>query len=123
MPSGGEPAGESVGDERDGFERRLREARARRGLDKPAGSSGGGLPTGSWGIGFRAGVEVVSALVVGVVIGLLLDRWLGTTPWGLIGMFFLGAGAGIVNVYRAVTGVGYAPGYRSMRKPEDGPDQ
>ena len=52
-----------------------------------------------------------------------LDRWLGTTPWGLIGMFFLGAGAGIVNVYRAVNGIGYAPGYRKQPGPESGSEQ
>jgi len=95
--------GESLGDERDGFERRLREARARQGLDKPAGSSGGGLPAGPWGIGFRAGVEVVSALVVGVVIGLLLDRWLGTWPWLFLLFFVAGSAAGILNVYRLFT--------------------
>ena len=90
-----------MGDERDGFERRLREARAKRGLDKPAGeSAGGGLPTGPWGIGFRAGVEVVSALVVGVVIGLLLDRWLGTWPFLFLLFFLAGSAAGVLNVYR-----------------------
>ena len=92
-------------DERDdsGFERRLREARARRGLDAPkegAPGSSGGLPTGAWGIGFRAGVEVVSALVVGVVIGLVLDRWLGTWPWLFLLFFVAGSAAGILNVYR-----------------------
>jgi ATP synthase protein I len=90
-----------LGDERDGFERRLREARARQGLDKPAGGdAGGGLPPGPWGIGFRAGVEVVSALAVGVVIGLLLDRWLGTWPWLFLLFFVAGSAAGILNVYR-----------------------
>jgi ATP synthase protein I len=89
-----------VGDERDGFERRLQEARARQGLDKPAGSAVGGLPTGSWGIGFRAGVEVVSALVVGVLIGFGLDRWFGTWPWLFLLFFVAGSAAGILNVYR-----------------------
>lgn len=90
-------------DERDsGFERRLREARSRRGLDKPSGDEhgGGGLPTGPWGIGFRAGVEVVSALVVGVAIGLLLDRWLGTWPWLFLVFFVMGSVAGVLNLYR-----------------------
>ena len=88
-------------DERDGFERRLQEAQARQGLDKPtAGGGRGGLPAGPWGIGFRAGLEVVSALVVGVAIGLMLDRWLGTWPWIFLLFFVLGAAAGILNVYR-----------------------
>jgi ATP synthase protein I len=48
----------------------------------------------------RAGVEVVSALVVGIVIGFLLDRWLGTWPWLFLVFFVLGSAAGILNVYR-----------------------
>lgn len=89
-------------DERDGgFEQRLRDARAKRGLDRPKGeASKGSLPGGPWGIGFRAGVEVVAALVVGIVIGLLLDRWLGTWPWLFLVFFVLGSAAGIMNVYR-----------------------
>ena len=87
-------------DEQDGFDRRLQEARAKRGLDKTAEAGRGALPTGPWGIGFRAGVEVVSALVVGIVIGLLLDRWLGTWPWLFLLFFVAGSAAGILNVYR-----------------------
>ncbi len=91
----------SGGDGDAGFERRLREARARRGLDKPAGGGrGGSLPAGSLGVGFRAGVEVVAALVVGVAIGLALDRWLGTWPWLFLLFFVLGSAAGVMNVYR-----------------------
>ena len=71
---------------------------------------------GGVGFAFRIGVELVAALVVGVGIGLLLDRWLGTAPWFLIGFFFIGAGAGIVNVYRATSSYGLAVGYR---KPTD----
>jgi ATP synthase protein I len=92
---------ESSGGDGGGFDRRLQEARARRGLDKPAGGKrDGGLPTGPWGVGFRAGVEVVAALGVGVIIGLVLDRWLGTWPWLFLLFFVLGSAAGILNVYR-----------------------
>lgn len=87
-------------DEREGFERRLQEARSRRGLDKPPKASPGGLPSGPWGIGFRAGVELVSALAVGVLIGWALDRWLGTFPWLFLLFFVLGAAAGVMNIYR-----------------------
>jgi ATP synthase protein I len=92
-------------DDKDGFEERLREARTRRGLDKPKdglgpAGAGGNSP---WGFGARAGVEVVSALVVGVVIGLLLDRWLGTWPWLFLLFFVAGSAAGILNVYRLFT--------------------
>ena len=59
------------------------------------------------GVAFRIGVELVAALVVGVGIGLLLDNWLGTGPWFLVAFFFLGAAAGVLNVYRAASGIGY----------------
>ena len=85
--------------ERDGFEERLRQARSERGLDKPP-TSGGAVPHSPWGFGLRAGVEVVSALVVGIVIGFLLDRWLGTWPWFFLVFFVLGSVAGVLNVYR-----------------------
>jgi ATP synthase protein I len=84
--------------EQDSFEERLRQAQARRGKDP--GSAKSGLPRGNWGVGFRAGVEVVSALVVGIGIGWLLDRWLGTWPWLFLVFFVLGSAAGVMNVYR-----------------------
>lgn len=84
--------------EQDGFDKRLNAARTRQGLDRATGDAG--LPGGSWGMGFRAGVEVFSALVVGVVAGLLLDRWLGTWPWLFLLMFVLGSAAGVLNVFR-----------------------
>ncbi|MBC7942781.1 MAG: AtpZ/AtpI family protein [Chitinophagaceae bacterium] len=83
----------------DGFDKRLQDARTRQGLDR-ATDSKAGLPGGSWGLGFRAGVEIVSALVVGVVLGLLADRWLGTWPWLFLLFFVLGSVAGIMNVFR-----------------------
>jgi ATP synthase protein I len=86
-------------DERNGFEERLRQARAREGLDqRPAGR--GNLPQGPWGIGLRAGVEVVSALAVGIGLGIMLDRWLDTWPWLFLVFFVLGSAAGVLNVYR-----------------------
>lgn len=85
--------------EQDGFEERLRRARARHGVDTPPGASGR-PPQSPWGVGFRAGVEVVSALVVGVGLGWFLDRWLGTWPWLFLLFFVLGGAAGILNVYR-----------------------
>ncbi|WP_421992682.1 AtpZ/AtpI family protein [Roseococcus sp.] len=88
-------------DERNSFETRLKAARDRQGLDKPEASKGA-LPS-TWGFGLRAGVEIVSALIVGVGLGLMLDKWLGTSPWLFLVMFFLGAAAGMLNVYRLFT--------------------
>lgn len=88
------------------LDKRLREARTRR----PRGN-GKAASTGV-GLAFRIGTELVAGLVVGVGIGWLLDYWLGTKPWLMVLFFFLGAGAGILNVYRAVSGYGLAVGYR-----------
>jgi ATP synthase protein I len=69
-------------------------------MDPKPGSTGSGPEGAPWGVGFRAGVEVVSALVVGVGLGFLLDRWLGTWPWLFLVCFVLGSVAGVLNVYR-----------------------
>lgn len=92
------------------LDERLRSAReARDVVEKSRDKKPGGV-----GFAFRIGVELVAALIVGVGIGLLLDGWLGTAPWFLIGFFFIGSGAGIVNVYRATSNFGLAVGYREV---------
>lgn len=55
------------------------------------------------GIAFRVGVEMVAGLAVGAGIGLLVDHWLGTSPWGLVVFLVFGWGAGVLNVYRIMT--------------------
>ena len=52
--------------------------------------------------GFKISTELVSALVVGVGIGLIVDKYLGTKPFGLIIFFIFGAFAGILNIYRVM---------------------
>jgi ATP synthase protein I len=59
------------------------------------------------GMAFRVSVELVSALAVSVGIGWLIDSWLGIGPWAMVVMFFFGAAAGILNVYRVVEGLGF----------------
>lgn len=44
--------------------------------------------------------ELVGGLVGGGVIGWLLDRWLGTSPWLLLVMIFLGIIVAFRNIYR-----------------------
>jgi ATP synthase protein I len=51
--------------------------------------------------GFRLSTELVAAVLVGVGIGLLLDRWLGSSPLGMIVFLLLGFAAGILNVMRS----------------------
>jgi F0F1-type ATP synthase assembly protein I len=47
------------------------------------------------------GISFVLAIVMGAGIGLALDRWLGSSPWGFLVFFAIGVVAGILNVYRA----------------------
>jgi ATP synthase protein I len=51
--------------------------------------------------GFRLSTEMVAGVLVGSGLGWLIDRWLGTTPWGLILLLLLGFAAGVLNVMRA----------------------
>jgi ATP synthase protein I len=98
----------------DDLERRLRDAKERRRQEtKPRRlSTNEKAAQQGMGLAFRVGAELVSALVVGVGLGLLLDRWLGTAPWGLLIMFLLGSAAGFLNVFRAVKGLGYGVGFK-----------
>jgi ATP synthase protein I len=51
----------------------------------------------------KAGTDFIAALVVGVFLGYWIDRWLHTTPFGIIICLFLGFGAGFMNLYRSQT--------------------
>ena len=53
------------------------------------------------GNAFKLGTELVAAVVVGTIIGFILDSWFDTKPWLIIFFFFAGAAAGILNVIRA----------------------
>jgi ATP synthase protein I len=93
------------------LDERIRRARAKLDPQGDSGSAGASETAGWAGMAFRMGIEVFAALAVGCGMGLLLDRWLGTGPWLLILFFFLGSGAGVMNVYRASRGMGYSVGY------------
>lgn len=89
--------------------KRLDKARLERDQGQAAAGGGDASPTGSaLGFGFRIGVELVAALCVGLAFGWLAYRFL-PAPWGVIGLiafFFLGAGAGTLNVFRAAQNIG-----------------
>jgi ATP synthase protein I len=81
------------------------EARARAGEGRPR-QRGDVTSGGALGFGLRVGIELLAGLCVGVALGWASDRYIGTRPWGLIGGFLLGSAAGLVNVLRAVQGMG-----------------
>ena len=47
------------------------------------------------------GFSFVLAIVIGVAIGLSIDRWIGRGHFGFFIFFFLGLAAGVINVIRA----------------------
>ena len=72
-------------------------------------------PTGGIALAGRVTTELVAGVVVGTFIGWALDNWLGTTPTLMVVFFFLGSAAGMMNVWRALTGQGMAAGFVSEK--------
>ena len=55
----------------------------------------------SIGTAFKLSTELVSAVVLGTIIGFILDKTFGTKPWLILIFFFVGVIAGITNVIRS----------------------
>ena len=53
------------------------------------------------GTAFKLSTELVSAVVVGTIIGFILDKTFGTKPWLILIFFFVGVIAGITNVIKS----------------------
>ncbi|MDC0945715.1 AtpZ/AtpI family protein [Candidatus Pelagibacter sp.] len=53
------------------------------------------------GVAFKLSTELVSAVVVGTIIGFILDKTFGTKPWLILIFFFIGVVAGITNVIKS----------------------
>jgi len=118
--SGDSPPGGTSDDRKslDDLDARLRSAQAREAEAEgggPKNSTSSGL-----GMGLRIGVEMVAGLGVGLAIGWGLDHWLGTKPWLMILFFFLGAAAGILNAYRASSGMDDSVGLGAAQRRRDG---
>ena len=80
------------------FKTRLKIARSKLQKDKTINTDKKGIFIGS---AFKLGTELVAAVIVGTIIGFILDNWFGTKPILIIVFFFFGAAAGIVNVVKA----------------------
>ena len=80
------------------FKTRLRIAKSKikKQLDNDAEKRGSFM-----GNAFKLGTELVAAVMIGTIIGFILDSWFDTKPWLIIIFFFLGAAAGMLNVIRA----------------------
>ena len=60
-----------------------------------------GSNAASLGKALKISTELVAAVVVGSIIGFLLDDWFDTKPLLTICFFFMGVTAGILNVFRS----------------------
>jgi ATP synthase protein I len=63
----------------------------------------------------RVGVELAVTIVVGILLGYGLDRWLSTRPWLMLVGMVLGTVAGFRNLYRAIS-----PPVSNSKKGKDG---
>ena len=59
------------------------------------------VQTPNIGQAFKLSTELVAAVLVGTIIGFILDNWFDTKPWLIIIFFFVGVVAGILNVIRS----------------------
>lgn len=66
------------------------------------------------GQGYKAAADLSGGVIVGVILGLGLDRIAGSSPWGLIIFLMLGFCAGVVNMLR---GFGMALPWEGNRPP------
>jgi ATP synthase protein I len=96
------------------FEARLN--RLKEENSKKASTAAGQVQSG-YGMAFVIAADLVGGLIGGAAIGWLIDRWLGSAPMGLIAFFFLGAAAGMWNVYRTVRGYDMSLGFNQPITP------
>jgi len=65
-----------------------------------------------FGTFLKLGVELISAIIVGLVIGLFLDNYFQSKPIFLFIFLILGFAAGIMNVFRSVKKLGFEVGFK-----------
>jgi ATP synthase protein I len=95
---------------------KIREARKKQDILDAKTAGKVNVETTSAGTALRASTDLVAALMVGGFLGYWIDHWLGTKPWGMIIFFFLGFGAGFLNIYRSQMGQTSKAGFK--RPPE-----
>lgn len=93
----GQDFGEAEDPRLTALDERLRQARATEATRSGVKADGGGA-------GYAQGNRVISALIGSLVgsalIGWLIDRWFGTSPWGLIVLLFLGIAVAFRQIIR-----------------------
>ena len=77
-----------------------------------------GLPENGKTRAIRISTELIVAVAVGAGIGFLLDSWLETKPWFLVGFLLLGNAAGLWNIFRLTHGHRYKIGFKDGKIPK-----
>ena len=67
------------------------------------------------GMFLRTGVDLCSGIIIGLIIGLVLDKYFQTKPLFLIIFVFFGFAAGIMNVYRTTKKIGFEVGFKKKK--------
>jgi ATP synthase protein I len=115
----GQPASASGSDE--DLERRRLRLEASLATRRPESRDGKDNPksAGMTGVGaaLKLSSEFIAGIAVGVGIGWVIDRWAGTSPWGLIVFLLLGFAAAVLNVLRSA---GMVAEQGSKLPPKDG---
>jgi ATP synthase protein I len=82
------------------LDKRLEQARrdeaVRSGAVRETGDAG-------YSLGNRVLAALIGSLVGSALIGWLIDRWFGTSPWGLIVLLFLGIAVAFRQIIRLTT--------------------
>ena len=98
------------------FDQRLQNARNVNNGSTASGNTG--LPENGKAKALRLSTELIVAVAVGAGIGFLLDSWLETKPWCLVGFLLLGNAAGLWNVFRLTHGHRYKIGFKDGKIPK-----
>lgn len=114
------PLSEELDDRRHRLEAEL----AKKGVLKKSGSPEERADT-SAGVAeaMKLSSEFIAGILVGAMIGWLIDRFAGTSPWGLVIFLLLGFVAGVLNILRSMGHVatsGIQPG-RAPTESKKGP--
>ena len=84
----------------DALDERLRQAKAEEAVRSGEARDKG---EGDYRLGNRVLAELIGGMAGGALIGWVLDRLLGTSPWLLLGLLFLGTVAAFRNIMRIST--------------------
>ena len=77
------------------------------------------MPAQGMALAGRVAAELVAGLAVGGGVGWAIDSVFDTSPLWMVVLFFVGAIAGMMNVWRIATGRGMAAGYFDEHASDD----